>query len=334
VCVRLEGCLGYRVEHRILRACDYGAPTYRRRLFVVARRDGLPIVWPSPTHGPGLRPFRTAADCIDWSVPCPSIFARSTPLAENTLARIARGLKRFVFDSPRPFIVPLTHQGSRAVPSVDEPFRTVTGANRGELALVVPTLIQTGYGEREGQAPRSLNLHKPLGTVVAGGAKHALVLAFLAKHYGGNNHGSGQAVTEPASTVTTIDHHALVTATLAPDDPQPANSLAAFIIKYFGTGTASPCDAPLPTVTTRDRFALVVIDRTAYRLVDIGMRMLTPRELARAQGFDDVYSLDATCFGERVSKTDQIKMIGNSVCPQLAEALVRTNCTLAGEAAA
>jgi len=187
-CSRLRN-LGYVVEWRELRACDFGAPTSRKRLFIVARCDGKPIAWPTPTHGPGrAQPFRTAAECIDWSIPCPSIFDRKKPLAEATLRRIARGIKKYVIDAARPFLVPVTHQGGDRVYSADEPLRTVTGAQRGEQALIVPTLIQTGYGEREGQAPRVLGLEKPMGTVVAT-QKHALVTAFLAKHYGGGESG-------------------------------------------------------------------------------------------------------------------------------------------------
>jgi DNA (cytosine-5)-methyltransferase 1 len=358
--------LGYAVEWRELRACDFGAPTTRKRLFVVARCDGQPIVWPTPTHAqPGprdlftahLRPWRTAAECIDWSIPCPSIFDRKKPLAEKTLARIARGLERFVIGNPRPFIVPLTHAGSRSVPSVDEPFRTVTSANRGELALCAPTLVQTGYGERDGQAPRALDLHAPLGTVVAGGAKHALVAAFLAKHYGGGYTGPGVALDTPTSTVTTVDHHALVTShiavlrnncdAVAATDPLPTviaggthlAEVRAFLVKYFGTGGAVDVGAPLDTVTTRDRFGLVVVDGVEHAIVDIGMRMLTPRELARAQGFPDDYALDVELVGvrhwnaktkthiknPRLSKTAQVRLIGNSVCPPLARALVAAN---------
>lgn len=361
-CGHLRG-LGYVIEHRELRACDYGAPTSRKRLFVIARCDGKPIVWPAPTHAdpnarrdlfsPSLPAWRTAAECIDWSIPVRSIFGRKTPLADNTLARIARGIQRFVIDAARPFIVPITHSGPPRAHSLDEPLRTVTTAHRGEFALVAPTLIQTGYGEREGQAPRRLDLHAPLGTVVAGGAKHALVAAFLAKHYGGNFAGPGLAMTEPTSTVTTVDHHALVTSHLAVlrnncdavgvDVPMPTVTaggthiaeVRAFLVKYFGNerGGVDLAD-PMDTVTTRDRFGLVVVDGVGHVIVDIGMRMLTPRELARAQGFPDSYDLgdgdrepfDVTAEKPlSLSKTAQVRMIGNSVCPPMARALVAAN---------
>lgn len=286
---------GYVVEWRELRACDYGAPTSRKRLFVVARRDGEPIVWPVATHGPGRIPFRTAADCIDWSLPCPSIFGRKTPLAEPTLRRIARGIRKFVIDSAKPFIVP---------------------------NLVAPTLIQTGYGEREGQAPRSLDLQAPLGTVVAGGAKHALVCAFLAKHYGGHET-PGSSLTLPFGTVTTVDHHALVTATLGPDR---SATVRAFLTKFYGTSTGQQVDLPLGTITSSgEHFGLVMVNGVAHHIADIGMRMLSPRELFRAQGFPDSYRIDPEYNGKPLTKTAQIRCCGNSVCPPLAEALVRSN---------
>ena len=195
---QLEQC-GYQVDWRELRACDYGAPTIRKRLFLVARRDGQPIVWPAPTHAArpqrGMLPWRTAADCIDWSLPCPSIFERDRPLAENTLKRIAAGVRRYVLEAARPYIVPIAYyHGRDTVQPIDEPLRTITANPKGgSHALAVPTLIQTGYGERDGQAPRVPGLGKPLGTVVAGAAKHALVAAFLAQH-----NGAGKAPAAPA----------------------------------------------------------------------------------------------------------------------------------------
>lgn len=164
----------------------------------MARCDGRPIVWPEPTHGAGrAHPWRAAAEVIDWSLPCPSIFERRRPLAPATLRRIARGLRRFVLEAAEPFIIRTDMQSDgrlRGIGSMSEPLRTITTA--GGHALVAPTLVQTGYGEREGQAPRSLDLADPLGTVVAGGAKHALVAAFLAKHYGAS---SGRDSTGPSA---------------------------------------------------------------------------------------------------------------------------------------
>lgn len=401
----LTGC-GYAVDHRVLVAADYGTPTTRKRLVVVARRDGQPIVWPEATHGKGRpRPWRTAAEIIDWGLPCPSIFGRKKPLADATLRRIAAGLRRYVIESAQPFIVgvshgdfargagsrvrgldqphatvtgsndhalvtpfiaPLTHQGNPArVHSIAEPLRTVTAANRGELALiapyiksdysasvgrdmrdplatvtagggghhslVVPTLVQTGYGEREGQAPRVPGLDKPLGTVVAGGQKHALVAAFLAKHYtmpGGKPH-AGIGCDGPLHTVTTADHHALVTAGLAPARDH-TEEVRAFLVKYYGSSgrvesQKQTIDDPLATVPTRDRFGLVTVHGQEYVITDIGMRMLSPRELFNAQGFPEDYVIDLVFDGKPLTKTAQIELAGNSVCVQKAEAVVGAN---------
>lgn len=465
---RLYAGLGYKVEWRILRACDYGTPTIRKRLFIFARRDGLPIVWPDPTHGDPksaavkagkLLPYRTAAECIDWSIPCPSIFERSKPLKEATLRRIAKGVMKFVVNSSAPFIVkfsensigqsldePLhtvmagaprfgvvvpsvmhtTHQGTDRNGSISDPLATVTGANRGEQALVTAslapfitehanastqrnmpadeplrtqcaevkgghfalvsatlvdaahgekspsgvkrwgtgahdiekpigtvtasggnqalvsaTLVQTGYGERAGQAPRVPGIDKPLGTVVAGGGKHALVSAMLAKHYGGV---VGTGVDVPFGTVTTSDHHSVVTSHLVKlqnnqfgqtvEEPMPTltaggghvGEVRAFLIKYYGSEKdGNPVSEPIGTIPTHDRFGLVTVHGEEYQIVDIGMRMLTPRELARAQGFPDDYVLDPMVNGKPLTKTAQVRMIGNSVCPPLARALLKAN---------
>ena len=297
---KLKAC-GYEVEMRELRACDYGAPTTRKRLFIIARCDGQPIVWPTPTHGPGrAHPWRTAAEIIDWSMPCPSIFERSKPLAEKTLARIARGIDRFVLRG--------------------EPYVVNGGA---------PTLIQTGYGERPGQAPRSLDLKDPLGTVVAGGAKHALVMAWLAKHYGGNEN-SGLSVQDPLATITTQDHHALVTASTV---GAHAEEVRAFLTQYNGSSIGQSLQQPLGTITTHDRFGIVTVKGEKYQIADISMRMLSPRELFRAQGFDDDYIIDPIVNGKRLSQTAQIRMVGNSVSPPVAAAIVRANVSQAAVAA-
>lgn len=353
-CSHLEA-LGYRVEHRELRACDYGAPTIRKRLFVIARRDGKPIAWPAPTHADPkspevkngqLKPWRTAAECIDWSVPCPSIFERKRPLADATMRRIAKGVMRYVVNSPEPFI------------------------------------IQTGYGERAGQSPRVLDKNKPLGTVVAGaikhavvapvltehanassprcmptgeplrticsstkGGHHAMVTAFLAKHYGGV---VGTGVNGPMHTVTATDHHALVTSSLVKlrgtcrdgqpvTEPMPTvtaggnhiGEVRAFLMKYYGTDQDPNLRDPLHTVTSRDRFGLVTVRGEHYSIVDIGMRMLTPRELYRAQGFPENYIIDRDADGHPITKTEQVAKCGNSVCPPIAKAIVQANMAVA-----
>ncbi|OBX36937.1 modification methylase BspRI [Halomonas elongata] len=354
--VRALGRHGYQVDWKILRACDYGAPTIRRRLFLAARRDGLPIVWPKPTHADPatpavrrgkLKPWTTAAECIDWSIPCPSIFDRPRPLADATLRRIAKGVMRFVVEAGEPFIVPIANygNGSELVNTTSEPLRTVTAWPKGgSFALVAPSLVQTGYGERAGQAPRTLDMHRPLGTVVAGGQKHALVSAFLAKHYGGV---VGTDLRKPLPTITATDHNAPVAVSLLnlkgserggrdPRHPMPtvcaggthAAAVAAFLVKYYGRGLGQECSDPLHTMPTRDRFGLVTvtIEGEQYAIVDIGMRMLQPHELAAAQGFPDGYQF-AEAGGRAVPKYQQVRLIGNSVCPPLARAIVEANFT-------
>lgn len=447
---RLIKGLGYAVEYRVLRACDYGAPTIRKRFFMLMRCDGVPIRWPEASHGDPnsqevksgkLQPWRTAAECIDFSIPALSIFGRKKPLAENTLRRIARGIQRFVIDNPSPFIVKCNHTGKGydafRGQSLDEPLQTITqthgyavaiphltkfrtgatgqeinqpvptitagtalrpGGNGHALGLVEaslapflagaggpqysakprdiqspvntvcrtshtclitpiitrqfgrsighsvdtpsatlttrvksqlisPTLIQVGYGERDGQQPRVPGLDKPLGTVVAGGGKHALVSAFLSKHFGGNYSGPGVALQEPFHSVTAVDHHALV---------------ASHLIKFRRTGDGQTVDTPMPTVTAggqhigevrtflekycgaEDNF-LVRINGEDYQIVDICMRMLQPRELYRAQGFPEWYVIEYDSHGRKYAKHKQIARCGNAVPPPFAEALVRAN---------
>ncbi|WP_327214685.1 DNA cytosine methyltransferase [Yersinia aleksiciae] len=405
---RLVSGLGYVVEHRELRASDYGAPTIRKRFFMVMRCDGKPVVWPEPTHGDpksldvqsGHRaPWRTAAECIDWSIPCPSIFERKKPLAENTLKRIARGIQRFVIDNPTPFIVKCNHTitkthgyavaapiiarigqtgfgGDRMAYEASKPLTTVT--SKAEHLLVTPTLIQMGYGERVGQSPRVLDMGKPLGTVTAGGNKFAvvapiiarqfgnsvghaidepngtvtaggggksqLVSAFLAKHFGGNYTGPGADLGQPAHTVTTVDHHALVTSNLikmrgtntGQKVTEPLQTVTAggnhfgevraFLLKYYGNEKEGvSLSDPLHTVTTNDRFGLVTVEGIDYQIVDIGMRMLQPHELYAAQGFPTWYIIDRDYTGTKYAKDKQVARCGNAVPPPFAEALVRAN---------
>ena len=319
--------LGYQVEWRTLRAADFGAPTTRTRLFLVARRDGEPVRWPEPTHGSGRRlPWRTAAECIDWSLPCPSIFDRQRPLAENTLRRIAAGIRRFVLESPRPFIVNLrgtepSHLDASA-DAISAPLRAVA-AQGGHAALVAPSLIQTGYGEREGQAPRVLDLHRPLGTVVAGGLKHGLVAAYLARHFTGV---AGRGLREPVPTVTAVDHHSLVTAQLG-DVADRQEQVRAFLMKFYSEGGQwASLNDPMHTITGKHRMGLVTVHGVDYAITDIGMRMLQPRELFNAQGFDRDYEIEhgINDAGEIVSitKTAQVRLCGNSVAPNMADAIV------------
>jgi DNA (cytosine-5)-methyltransferase 1 len=350
--------LGYAVEWRELRACDYGAPTIRKRLFLVARRDGMPIVWPAPTHAAkpakdsGLQPWRTAAECIDWSLPCPSIFERERPLAAATERRIAHGIKRYVMEAAQPFVVHIAHGDGKpggvqrwgtGAHSIDKPLPTLTA--KAEHCLAMPTLVQTGYGEREGQAPRVPGLDKPLGTAV-NGQKHALVAAFLAKHFGGEPQAGKTAadLRAPAPTVLASGGpQAVVTSHLAKlrgtsssaDTGEPLGTVSAqgthhaevraLLMKYYGTDQDPKLAEPLHTVTTKDRFGLVTVAGELYAIADIGMRMLQPRELYRAQGFPDSYIIDRGSDGRELPKYAQVRMCGNSVCPPIARALVVAN---------
>jgi DNA (cytosine-5)-methyltransferase 1 len=305
--------LRYQVDMRELRACDYGAPTLRKRLFVIARCDGGEIVFPEATHGHGLLSYRTAADCIDWSIPCPSIFEPGRDLCENTLRRIARGVQRYVINDPNPFVVTArgteaAHLASSARP-IDEPLRTVSAGRGVHHSLVAATLINTRNGERLGQAPRVRDIREPYPTVTAQGSQGALVTAFLARHYGGHEN-DGQSLRLPLHTITTKDHHSLV---------------YAFLLKYYGTDQNPRLDQPLHTITTKDRFAIVMVRGEPHYIADIGMRGLVPRELARATSFEDSYILDPIYEGKPLSKADQTWMIGNAVPPAVAEALVRAN---------
>ncbi|MGB1390744.1 MAG: DNA cytosine methyltransferase [Paracoccaceae bacterium] len=359
--------LGYKVEWKELVACDYGAPTIRKRLYLIARCDGRPIVWPVPTHGApdsadvqaGTRkPWRTAAEIIDWSLPCPSIFDTSAeimekhglravrPLADNTLRRVALGVQRYVIEAAQPFIISVAHgySGGRREYPITEPIGTMS-AGGTQHAVVVPSMVQVGYGEAPGQAPRVLDLHKPLGTVVAGGGKHALVAAFLAQH---NTGVIGRRADAPLSTVTSSGSQQNVVAAhlvnmhgsgrSARDGRWPVTSIcaggnhaglvAAFMTKYYGQGEGQAVTDPCHTLTTRDRFGVVTveIDGTTYAITDIGMRMLTPREQFRAQGFPDSYIIDRGADGTPMPKTQQTQKCGNSVCPPVAAALVAANC--------
>lgn len=282
--------LGYAVEWRNLIAADYGSPTNRKRLFLIARCDGQPIVWPTPTHGPGTgRPHRSAHEIIDWSIPCPSIFERKRSLAEPTLRRIATGVRRYVLDAPCPFIV-------------------------GDYA---GTMIHLSNGERPGQPPRIYDINKPIGTIVAQGVKHGIVAAFLTKHYGGV---IGHDVHRPIGTVTAQDHHAVTTCNLERGDHEA--EARALLDRYAPAAARAPSlfDALEP--------------RTERRIYDIGTRMLNSRELFNAQGFDPSYVIDVEHNGKPLTSKDLNRLAGNSVCPHVAEALIRANVCNAQEVAA
>lgn len=427
---RLVKGLGYVVEYRELRACDYGAPTIRKRFFMVMRRDGKPIVWPEATHGDPrspavqagrLAPWRTAAECIDWSIPAPSIFGRKKPLAENTLKRIARGIQRFVIDSASPFIVKCNHTTTKGKydcfrgQALSEPLQTITkthgyalavphltkfrtGATGQPVTEPVPT-VTAGTSKRPGGNGHALGIveatiapfvgrqfgasvghraDEPSATITAGGGgKSQLVSAFLAKHYGGNYTGPGVSMDEPAHSVTTVDHHAVVAAHLMVNNTgHPGGTLnnpvhtvttgnhyaaiTSHLVKLRGTcRDGQPTSEPMPTVTAgglhvgevkttlavddydehraqqtleflreycgEDCDGLVTVDGITYRIVDIGMRMLQPHELYRAQGFPEWYIIDQDYRGKKYAKDKQVARCGNAVPPPFAEALVRAN---------
>lgn len=426
--------LGYEVEFRELVAADYGAPTMRKRFFMIARCDGKEIVWPKPTHGPLnseevkaglLEPYVGAYTQLDFSLPCPSIFDTAEeikekygiravrPLAPKTMERIARGLKKFVIDNAEPFIVQVNHSGANSdyCRSMDDPLPTVT--SKHGFGIVEPYLVQCKYNNE------AQDVEKPLGTITTVGS-HLLVESKLApiidKAYGGNYQGAGSSVDEPLDTITTVDHNRLVEAKLAPyievnRSERPGNSVEepistvtgvnqhclisptliqyhsetsksevrgqtleepimtvdssnryglvtsflskfyktgvgqdvreplhtittsaghfgevrAFLIKYYGEGTGQDIKAPLDTVTSHDRFGLVTVNGVDYQIVDIGLRMLEPKELYGCQGFPDDYIIDHDYTGKAYSRTEQVKRCGNAVCPPLPAAMVRAN---------
>ena len=393
---------GYEVEYKELRACDYGAPTIRKRLFLIARRDGQPIIWPEPTHfdpvheqkrsksrGEKCRPFwRTAADCIDWSIPCPSIFERKKPLADATQRRVAKGIMKYVVNSANPFVVTMAHgegagktkrwgSGIREIDAplptvtasggyglvtpfisehanasnqrnmpVDEPLRTQCAQVKGGHFSVVAPVITTYYGEKSKDEVRGIDLNQPLHTQTTEN-RHALVSAFLAQFNttGNGKPNGGHDVSEPVSTIIASGTvQGLVTSNIvkmrgdnigqATDEPLHTISaggthhaeVRAFLIKYYGTDQDPQLAEPLHTITTKDRFGLVTVKGQLYRIEDIGLRMLWPVELFKAQGFPDNYIFEKGLVIDHetgnmtwihLTKTEQVRMVGNSVCPPL-----------------
>lgn len=424
--------LGYEVEFKELIAADYGAPTMRKRFFMIARCDGKPIIWPEPTHGPAdskavkaglLKPYVGAYTQIDFSRPCPSIFDTSKeikekygiravrPLAPKTMERIARGLKKFVFDNPEPFIIQCNHGGERRPNDIREPMPTITGKHGygivepymvqigqtgftkdrskdvreplttivsknehcliepklapymgtnttnhpggsckdpihtittgNQQCLISPTLIQyhseTAQGEVRGQT-----IKDPIMTV-DGSNRYGLVTSFLHKYYDGGYKGAGESMDKPLPTVTAWDHNSVVTANLIQmnnhcdgrDIRQPLPTITAgdghfgevraFLIKYYGQGTGQDIKEPLDTVTSRDRFGMVTIKGVDYKIVDIGLRMLEPKELYGCQGFPDDYIIDHDYTGKTYPRSEQVRRCGNAVCPPIPAALVKAN---------
>ena len=424
--------LGYTVEFKELIAADYGAPTMRKRFFMIARCDGKPIVWPEPTHAPadseevkaGLKkPYVGAYTQLDFSLPCPSIFDTSEeikekygiravrPLAQKTMDRIARGFIKFVLNNPKPFIIQCNHGGERRPNDIREPMPTITGkhgygivepymvqigqtgfakdrskdvreplttiVSKNEHCLIEPTLapymgtnttnhpggnckdpihtITTGnqqclisptlipyHSETSKDGVRGQTIKDPIMTVDSSN-RYGLVASFLHKYYDGGYKGAGETVENPLPTVTAWDHNSVVTANLiqmnnhcdGKDIRQPLPTITAgdghfgevraFLIKYYGDATGQDIEKPLDTVTTKDRFGLVTIEGVDYQIVDIGLRMLEPRELYGCQGFPDDYIIDHDYTGKIYPRSEQVRRCGNAVCPPIPAALVRAN---------
>ncbi len=388
--------LGYKVEFRELIAADYGAPTMRKRFFMIARCDGKPIIWPEPTHAPVdseevkkglLKPYVGVYTQLDFSLPCPSIFDTSEeikekygiravrPLAQKTMDRIARGLKKFVLDNPEPFIIQCNHGGERRPNDIREPMPTITGkhgygivepymvqigqtgftkdrskdvreplttiVSKNEHCLISPTLIQY-HSETSKDGVRGQTIEDPIMTVDSSN-RYGLVAPFLQKYYDGGYKGAGDTLENPLPTVTAWDHNSVVTANLIQmnnhcdgrdlRDPIPTitagdghfGEVRAFLIKYYGQGTGQDIEEPLDTVTSRDRFGLVTIEGVDYQIVDIGLRMLEPKELYGCQGFPDDYIIDHDYTGKTYPRSEQVRRCGNAVCPPIPAALVRAN---------
>lgn len=314
--------LGYEVQFKELRACDFGAPTIRKRFFMVARCDGKEIKWPEQTHGDPnslavkagkLKPWRTASEVIDWEIGTPSIFERKKPLAENTLRRIARGIGKFVIDNSNPFIAPVNavsfmakHYGGNytgAGTDLREPLSTIT--TKDHHALVTAFLAQY-YTETNPNEVRGQSLEEPVYTIPTAN-RFGLVTAYIAQHYKSS---LGHELTQPLGAITTVNKASLV---------------QAFLLKYYGSDVGQSINDPLHTVTTKDRFGLVTIKGQDYQIVDIGMRMFQPHELYAAQGFPSNYIIDRDYEGKPYPKTAQVARCGNAVPPPFAEALVRAN---------
>lgn len=388
--------LGYEIDTKELVAADYGAPTMRKRFFMIARCDGKPIVWPEPTHGPadseavkaGLaKPYVGAYTQLDFSMPCPSIFDTSKeikekygiravrPLAQKTMDRIARGLKKFVLDNPEPFIIQCNHGGERRQNDIKEPLPTITGKHGygivepkivpymgtnttnhpggncknpihtittgNQQCLISPTLIQY-HSETSKDEVRGQSIEDPIMTV-DGSNRYGLVTSFLHKYYDGGYTGAGDTVENPLPTVTSWDHNSLCAVNLIQmnnhcdgrdvKEPIPTitagdghfGEVRAFLIKYYGQGTGQDVKEPLDTVTSRDRFGLVTINGTDYKIVDIGLRMLEPKELYGCQGFPDDYIIDRDYTGKKYPRSEQVRRCGNAVCPPIPAALVKAN---------
>lgn len=354
--------LEYEVQFRELVAADFGAPTMRKRFFLIARCDGKPIVWPEPTHAPTdsvqvkaglLKPYVGAYTQLDFSLPCPSIFDTAEeikekygiravrPLAPKTMERIARGLKKFVLDNAEPFIVQVNHSGAKSdyCKSTNEPLSTVTGKHG--FGIVEPYLIQY-HSETSSSEVRGQSVKEPVMTVDASN-RYGLVTSFIQKYYGGNYKENGSDVKEPLHTITTLERNAMYAVNLIQmnnhcdgrdvREPIPTitagdghfGEVRAFLIKYYGQGTGQDIKNPLDTVTAQDRFGLVTVNGVDYQIIDIGLRMLEPRELYGCQGFPEDYIIDRDYTGKEYPRSEQVRRCGNAVCPPIPAALVKAN---------
>lgn len=355
--LRLIAGLGYVVDYRELRACDYGAPTIRKRFFMLMRCDGRPIVWPEPTHGDPkslevqsgkLKPWRTAAECIDWSIPCPSIFERKRPLAENTQRRIARGIQRFVIDSPEPFIVKCNHTSTKTVyncfrgQSLAEPLQTITKTHGYALVSPHVTKFRTGATGQECDEPLSTitagSSERPGGNGHAMGMVEAKLTPLIAR-IGQTGFGGDRMAYEagkPLTTVTSKAEHLLVAPVItrqfgnsvghAVDEPNgtitaggggKSQLVAAFMAKHFGgnyTGPGSDLAEPLHTVTTTDHNSLVTSNLIKMRGTNIGQEVTAPLQTVTAGGnhFGEVRAFLLKYYGnekEGVSLADPLHTV-------------------------
>lgn len=337
---------GYEVEWKELVAADFGAPTTRKRWYMIARCDGKPISWPAPTHSKtgkdGLTKWVPVSTCLDFSDLGKSIFGRKKPLAKNTMNRIARGIEKFVFNNPEPFIMQIGQTGfsQDRNRSIHEPLSTIV--TKQEHCLITPMLIQY-HSETTHDHVRGQSVEEPIMTIDAS-PRYALALSHLTKFY---KTGCGQDLSEPLHTITTSPGHfgqvSVLTAekeeflasldlpikdqNMQNDIIHKCNQVASFIIEYYSQGRAHSIDKPLSTVVTHDRFALVTVYGIDYVICDITLRMLTPRELYKAQGFPDDYIIDRDYTGKPYPVSKQVARCGNSVVPMMAKALVEANCS-------
>ena len=328
--------LGYDFDSRELVAADYGAPTTRKRWYAIFRRDGKPIVWPEPTHSKtgtdGKKKWVPVSSVLNFSDLGNSIFGRKKPLAENTMRRTARGLEKFVFNNPEPFIIQVNHSGDNfRGQNIHEPMPTIT--QKHGFGVVTPLLIQY-HSETTKTGVRGQAVTGPLQTIDTSN-RYGLVVAFLEKFY---KSGTGQSLAEPIHTITTspghfgqvsvlaVDWKELQAAGIDEETAQKATWVSQFIMEYYGCGIGQSLNDPLHTVVTKDRFAMITVLGNEYAILDIFLRMLTPEELKLAQGFPPDYIIDRDYNWQKYPVCEQVKRIGNSVVPIMAEALVSANC--------